>query len=161
MIWVRRDCCNLGGNRTFSALRTNGRSAQNAYFAKSHERPKITARVAPARCDAAFPNQTLIRCCNIIKVLRSVTRTKQTFAAAAIADAENLRICSVAHSAQQRISPYRSFDRVRTHAIRTTYSLNAVSTIEMWRKRKCAMIAQLIGLRCPESSTFVFVRNIR
>ncbi|MFT7135279.1 MAG: hypothetical protein ACI80I_001274, partial [Akkermansiaceae bacterium] len=85
--------------------------------------------------------------------------TKQTFAA--IADAENLRICSVAHSAQQRISPDRSFDRVRTHAIRTTYSLNAVSTFEMWRKRKCAMIAQLIGLRCPDSSTFVFVRNIR
>ncbi len=55
--------------------------AVKATFAKSRERSKITARVGPARCDAASPKQTLIRCCSIIEVLRSAQRTKPTLAA--------------------------------------------------------------------------------
>ncbi|KEJ88317.1 hypothetical protein Z948_2645 [Sulfitobacter donghicola DSW-25 = KCTC 12864 = JCM 14565] len=55
----------LGGNhqgqRTFAAVCTKVSYAQNAGFAKSRERPKNTARVGPARCDAASLKQTLIR----------------------------------------------------------------------------------------------------
>jgi hypothetical protein len=45
----------LGWERSLDANSVNGSFAQKAYFAKSRERPKITARVGPARCDAASP----------------------------------------------------------------------------------------------------------
>ena len=50
-----------------------------ATFAKSRERSKITARVGPARYDAASPKQTLIRCCSIIEVLKSAVRDLAPF----------------------------------------------------------------------------------
>jgi hypothetical protein len=61
------------------AICANGSYAQKATFAKSRERPKITARVGPARCDAASPKQTLIRRRSIIEVLRSAQRTLLPF----------------------------------------------------------------------------------
>jgi hypothetical protein len=70
----------IGGKRSFAAVCLNGSYAQKAYFAKSRERHKITARVGLARCDAASPKQTLIRCCSIIEVFRSATRDKTDFA---------------------------------------------------------------------------------
>ncbi|MEH6521941.1 MAG: hypothetical protein V7775_12080 [Sulfitobacter sp.] len=73
----------LGWELPLDANWINGSYAQKAYFAKSRERPKITARVGPARCDAASTKQTLIRRRSIIEVLRSAQRTKLPFAAAA------------------------------------------------------------------------------
>jgi hypothetical protein len=64
----------LGWERPLDAICVNGSFAQIVYFAKSHERPKIAARVGPARCDAASPKQTLVRCCSIIEVVRSNTQ---------------------------------------------------------------------------------------
>jgi hypothetical protein len=64
----------LGWEQPLDAFCINDSYAQKATFAKSRERPKITARVGPARCDAASPKQTLIRRRSIIEVLRSAQR---------------------------------------------------------------------------------------
>jgi hypothetical protein len=77
----------LGWELPLDAICTNGSNAQIVYFAKSRERPKTTVHVGLARCSAASPKQTLIRCCSIIEVVRSPQRTKRPDAHAAIADA--------------------------------------------------------------------------
>ena len=64
----------LGWELPLNAICTNGSFAQKVYFAKSRERHITTVRVGPARCDAASPKQTLIRCCSSIEVLRSAQR---------------------------------------------------------------------------------------
>ena len=58
---------------------------------------------------ATRPVETVIdRSRSVSKILMAGERTKRTCADAAIADAENVRICSVAHLAVQHISPKRS-----------------------------------------------------